>query len=547
MPADPDVSTNGATQEASTLNAVREAKRLHPMTLLQRVLVSIPALVLALFPVLQSSNSASWPLLFMGLAYGLVALPAIVLQYLRFSYRITPNEIVIQSGVLNRKNRSIPVERIQNIQIEQSLVPRMLSTAKVKIETAGSASTEGVLEYVSLNEARSIRQTIRSFKNQQDASPGADAPATEPAADAVAGTLIFSMSPARVLLSGAFRFSLLYIAVIFSVFQFFPADDILRWIETTRGEVEGFMQTALTSPWLVGLFTIALAGFFGWFTGIAVNLNKYYGFRLWLDGDKLRLRRGLLTLAEGTIPLDKVQTLILRTNPLMRQFGWYALEVQTVGLDVEEQGHRVVVPFAQASTILDLAQKIRPFQPPSDFEMVSPLTIRRSFVRYAVGLGVVTALGVYVWPADWWAPTGIALPWWLLALLPALLGLAVLQYYYHGYSLKGEGFYVRRGVLNQYLWMTPTEKFHVFYTSASIFQRRLGLRTLFVDSAGAAASAYPEAVDLPADAASTLMARLYAQFKVLYARRIEEATGSPSARLAPEDRPALPEAELRDR
>lgn len=545
MPADRDVSTDASSPDASTLNAVQATKRLHPMTLVQRVLVSLPALAVALFPALQSSDPSMWIILFMSLAYGFIALPAIVLQYLRFSYRITPKEIVIQSGVINRKHRSIPIERIQNIQIEQSLVPRALGTAKVKIETAGSSSTEGVLEYVSLNEARSIRQTVRSFKHQQS---DAEAPPSSDDADPTTsdGRLIFSMSPGRVLLSGAFRFSLLYIAVIFSVFQFFPADEIILWLETSRGEVEGLVQTALSSPWLVGLFTVILAGLFGWFTGIAVNLNKYYGFRLWLDGDKLRLRRGLLTLAEGTIPLDKVQTLILRTNPLMRQFGWYALEVQTVGLDVEEQGHRVVVPFAQTREILDLAQRIRPFHPPSAFNKVSPLTIRRSFVRYAVSLGLLTSLSVYFWPADWWAPADVALPWWLLTLLPLLLGLTVLQYYYHGYALRNEGFYVRRGVINQYLWMIPTEKSHAFYTAASLFQRRLNLKTLFVDTAGAATFAYPEVVDLPADTADTLLARLYAQFKALYTHRLKTITGSPSARLSPDDRPSIPEAELRD-
>lgn len=531
-----------------TLNAVQESKRLHPTTLVLRVLVSLPALAFILYPALSNPNSGSWFSLFFGTVYGLIALPAIVLQYLRFSYRITPREIVIQSGVLNRKNRSIPLERVQNIQIEQSLLPRLLGAAKVKIETAGSSSTEGVLEYVSRSEAQTIRQAVRSFKHQQAADaedkeidPSTlDASATEPLD---AGEEIFAMSIGRVLLSGAFRFSLLYIALIFSALQFIPADDVVLWLQRSQGELSGLYEAATQSPWLLGLASVFVAGVLSWITGILVNLNKYYNFHLWLDGDKLRLRRGLLTLAEGTIPLKKVQTLILRTNPAMRKFGWYALEVQTVGLDVEEQGHRVVVPFAQEDEILELAQHIRSFDLPETFESVSTLTIRRHFVRYSVALGVITGLlsyGMYLLPLDWftWAEV-----WWLMAAAPLLLGFAILHYTHHGYAIRDDGFFVRRGVLRQYVWIIPVEKFHVFYTTASIFQRRLNLKSLFVDTAGAASFSYPEVVDLRADAADDGLAQLYERFQTLYAHRLEDATAPDERSTAP--RPAIPEEKLR--
>lgn len=540
--ADTDGTTEAAPGDAptGTLDAMEEAQRLHPLTLLQRVLVSLPALAFILLPALTSPDTEAWFSLLIGLLYGLFALPAIVLQYLRFSYRVTPREIIIQSGVLNRKNRSIPIERVQNIQIEQSLIPRITGTAKVKIETAGSSATEGVLEYVSLEEARHLRSLIRSFKAQTEEPAAAtdDAPAE---ADA-SGTVLFSMSIQRVLLSGAFRFSLLYIALIFSFIELLNPNpnDIARWM--SRGELEGLMETAAASPWLVGMATVLVAAFFGWLTGIVVNLNKYYNFRLWHDEDKLRFRRGLLTLSEGTIPLKKVQALILHTNPVMRFFGWYALEVQTVGLNVEEQGHRVVVPFARQAEILPLAQHIAAFDLPDTFTSVSPLTIRRHTVRYtAVLIGLAALLSAL---ASWlditlitWQDAG-----WALAGVPLIVAYAVLHYRRHGYAVDDSTFYVRRGVFRQYLWIVPVDKYHVFYRTASIFQRRLGLETLFVDTAGAAAFAYPEVIDLPANAARDTYHRLKDHFQTLYAERVRQAEGDPTGQRGP----AIPEEELRE-
>ncbi|PSQ97631.1 MAG: hypothetical protein BRD55_01825 [Bacteroidetes bacterium SW_9_63_38] len=532
------VDSASAPASSVTLGAVQEPQRLHPLTLVLRVGASLPALVVILLPTLQNPSSENLVSVILSVVYGLVALPAIVLQYLRFSYRITPKQIVIQKGVIRRQNRSIPVERIQNIQTQQNLVARLLGLAKVTVETAGSSATEGSLEYVSLSDAHEIRQAVRSFQHRTTEGAPADADT-----DDAPGESLFAMDLPRVLLSGAFRFSLLYIALIFSAVQLIdPAviGNVVQRAVHPGGRLDQIAEAMGAHPVLTLLGTLLIAGVLGWISGIAIHLARYYSFSLWLDGDKLRKRHGLFTVTEGTIPLGKVQALILRTNPLMRVFGWYELEVQTIGMDVNEQGHRVIAPFAQYEDILALAQQVRSFDLPETFGSVSRLTIRRRFFRYTLALSALLGSGVYAWPADWWHLGGVALPWWGFGLVPFILVWAVLQYRNHGYAVRDDGLYIRRGVISHYLWILPTEKFHVFHTTATLFQRRLNLKTLFVDTAGAATFAYPEVIDLPAVEADAQMDRLYRRFQTLYRTRIEEASGAPDTRLGIEDRPRLP-------
>ena len=535
----PDTASSSASDAPSaapsaTLGTVQEPQRLHPLTLLLRVGASLPALVIILLPTLQNPSSENAISVVLGLLYGLVALPAIVLQYLRFSYRITPKQIVIQKGVLNRKNRSIPIERVQNIQVEQNLFARLFGVAKVTIETAGSSATEGSLEYVGVDAAHEIRQVVRSFQHRS-----AEEPASDDEEDTGRDTL-YTMNLRRVLLSGAFRFSLFYLALIFSALELIDPELIVERVLRSEGRVEQVTDVMTAYPALAILGSVGVAIVLGWISGILVHVSRYYGFRLWLDDNKLRKRHGLFTVTEGTVPLGKVQALILRTNPLMRAFGWYGLEVQTVGTDVNEQGHRVIAPFVQYDDLLPLAQRIRSFDLPEQFRSVSTLTIRRRFFRYSVVLGLTLAPMIYFWPATWWHLGGMALPWWGLVLVPGLLGWAVLQYRHHGYERRADGLYVRRGVLSRHLWVLPTEKFHVFAATASIFQRRLGLKTLYVDTAGAASFAYPEVIDLPAAEADALLDSLYQRFKTLYQDRIEAETGATDTRLSPDERPRLP-------
>ena len=538
----------GADQDGdrpTTLGAVQEPQRLHPLTMLLRVAASLPALFLLLIPTFTNPSSQNFLSLGMMVLYGVLALPAIVLQYLRFSYRITPKQIVIQQGVFNRQNRSIPIERVQNIQIERNLLARLVGIAKVKIETAGSSGTEGTLEYVGLDQAHEIRRLIRSIQRGQAGAESADESAPDAEASAepdftVPSETLYTLSFPGVLQSGAFRFSLLYIALIFSVLQFFDPDVILNWFLVSRGTIEGYTETALQHPAIAVVMTVVVAAFFGWISGILIHLNRYYGFELWLEEGKLRKRHGLFTVSEGTIPLEKVQTLILKTNPVMRAFGFFELEVQTVGINVDEQGHRVIAPFAKRERILELAQQVRAFDLPDTFASVSPLTIRRTFVRFTVVLTAAASLGAYFWPASWLHPMGVALPWWSFVLVPLIVAYAVLRYRNHGYQVQEDGFYVRRGVFSHYVWVIPTEKNHVVYTTATIFQRRLGLKTLFVDTAGAASFAYPDVIDVPADEADDRLGDLYDRFHTLYRRRIEAATGDADTRLAADQRPHLP-------
>jgi putative membrane protein len=315
---------------------------------------------------------------------------------------------------------------------------------------------------------------------------------------------------------------------------------IVQRVLRSQGRIDQITETMAAHPALSILASIVAAGILGWVSGILIHLARYYGFQLWLDDDKLRKRHGLFTVTEGTIPLKKVQALILRTNPLMRAFGWYELEVQTVGMNVDEQGHRVVAPFAQYEDILSLAERIRSFDLPEAFGSVSPITIRRRFFRYTVALSAILLPSAYFWPTGWWAFGGLALPWWGFALVPFLLGWAVLQYRNHDYAVRDDGLYIRRGVLSHYLWIIPTEKHHVFHTSATIFQRRLSLKTLFVDTAGAATFAYPEVIDLPGPEADAQLDRLYTRFKTLYRDRIEALTGAPDTRLDEDERLHLP-------
>lgn len=498
-------------------------QRLHPFTLLHRAIRSLPGLVLLLIPVMRagSGRGAAVASLVATIGFGVFLVPLLVGQYLRFRYRVTPREIIIHSGVFSRQMRNIPVERIQRVEILQPALARLFGTARVLLMTAGGAGAEGVLEYVSLAEARHLRETIRQFQGRGAMAPApseTDPSATLDAAAEAPRTPLFTLTPALLLRQGMMRFSLVYIALAFSALQYLDitVEDIVDFFLEYR--YEAYSDFFPSSPTATALLTLVVALVLSWLAGIVTTVNGYHGFRLEPEGaDKLHTSRGLLSRFERTIPLRKVQALVFRQNPIMQHFGYVRLSAQTMGLDENARGAAPVVPFARLEDTLDLAGRVFGYQPPTTLHAVSPRFKRRTAVRLHVAL-LLTVL-----PLAYWWPVAL----WGLLVSPLLFWLANAQYRAHGYHFDGGTLVVQYGALWRKRWAVPLSRVQTFNLDATPFQRRLGLVTLSLDTAGAGELGGPDVRDLDRDTAEALLATLQARFRTVPRRDVHPFPAPP--------------------
>ena len=150
-------------------------RRLHPATLLFRVISVARRLALPMAPTLLlalTGPAESAPFMY-GVIVVVVAPSMIgsVARYLAFRYRLGPDELVLRTGVLSRYHRVIPVSRVQSVDVRQDLLQRLFGVAEVHIETAGGASAdvfailrgssaEAVLAVIPLREAESIAEAL---------------------------------------------------------------------------------------------------------------------------------------------------------------------------------------------------------------------------------------------------------------------------------------------------------------------------------------------------------------------------------------------------
>jgi putative membrane protein len=470
-------------------------RRLHPSTLFIRFIKQAPEFLVGL-PAVISFASDFGVARFLGIAVAgaAVSFGFSLLAWLRFRYGVGERDIVIESGVLHRQRRVIPFDRVQDIDIEQRFLARLFGAAKVRIETGGGGKNEGDLDAVSLSEAQRLRDIIRG------AAP-AEA-ALEAAQDAE--PLLFEMSLPRLLAAGMFNFSLFYLAVIGGALQYLQPlirrniPDPEEWIAPDTAQVA---HVGL----YVTLVIVAAVLLLGVVTGVLRTVARDYRFRLSRTISGFRRRRGLFTLSEVVIPLRRVQLAIIGSGWVRRRLGWYDLQFQTLSADAQQSGHQAAAPFARLEEIKPILREagIEELPEPGDYVSVSRLAILRRYLGDIIPLAAIAALVSLFWPPA------------LLALIPLGLGagLVVMQWRRHRYALRERALYISEGILRHRLWIVPYEKAQTISVTRSPLQRRFGLATVEIDTAGASIFRYPQVRDLDQAAAEALAWRLLAEYQ----------------------------------
>lgn len=84
------------------------------------------------------------------------------LTYKNYTYQVTDDGLQVNMGVIFKKQVSIPFGQIENVNIEQSAIDRILKIARINIETAGSTSG-------------SVKETVGNYSSRSEAFiPGVD-------------------------------------------------------------------------------------------------------------------------------------------------------------------------------------------------------------------------------------------------------------------------------------------------------------------------------------------------------------------------------------
>jgi putative membrane protein len=211
----------------------------------------------------------------------------------------------IETGLLRRDSRQLPMTRIQAVDVVRPFLARVLGLAALRIRLAGAGEGGDRLAYLTVGEAAVLRAAL--LAGQHGLDPATPEPAELPLITVPASRVI-----GATLLRAAPRFGALAVVAV---------------VAATAAPV-----LFLASESTLGLIALGLV------TRTWQQVTGRYGFTVASSPDGIRIRRGLLSTVAETVPFRRVQAVRLEQPLLWRPFGWCRLVVDVAGVAGRDSG-----------------------------------------------------------------------------------------------------------------------------------------------------------------------------------------------------------------
>ncbi|MDQ3922675.1 MAG: PH domain-containing protein, partial [Actinomycetota bacterium] len=399
--------------------------------------------------------------------------------------RVSGGAFHLKRGVLQKSERSLPLERIQSVNTVQGVVQRLFGVVEVRVEAAGGGEEpEITLPALSRSAAEALREALVSTRRTSSEI------SEEPA-------VLRRLSVRDLLLAGLTSGQIgVAAAVVFGAWR--TLDDLLRGDLTERISEALLPRTFFAT--LLLAFAVAL---FAWVLAILGTILAHAGFTLSrsADGKYLYVKRGLLHRYETTIPVARIQAIKVVEGALRQPLGYAALRVESAGFADERGISTALFPLLPRKEVEELLRGAAPrFAAPLEHLKPLPTRARRRYsVRAALPVLPISVLLAV-----------LLFPWGLLALLFALPAVLYgsLLYRAAGHGLDGDRLVLRFRRLARTTIVAPRGRLQSRGFSVSPFQRRQRLATLKVEVASGSGGAAFRLVDVEAASATDIVERL---------------------------------------
>jgi putative membrane protein len=261
-------------------------------------------------------------LLVIALAVG--AIVVALIAWLNTGYHVVGRELRIQDGLLWRRNRAIPLERLQSVELVRPLLAQQTGLAELRLEVVGGGKTEAPLAYLTVREATALRERLLALAGR---SAGA-APQTPqgPATDGTAGQWTAggwtAAAPAERPLHAVSNRDLLISQLLTPQAFLLPIGVAFVVAQFAAEGSRSFIGIASTVTAMAGVLLQPVR-----------RVLHDWNFRLAHDPDgRLRVRYGLLETRNQTVPLHRVQSLGATWPLLWRGKKWLHLRLDIAGL-----------------------------------------------------------------------------------------------------------------------------------------------------------------------------------------------------------------------
>ncbi len=446
-------------------NPISEPRRQHPVATLTFVLRTLREMIIPIILVFFLGQGGNSPLFtWWGISLMILALLTVgFIGWLRFTWRVENDELRIEQGLLVRKKRYVPRDRIQAIDISSGPVQRLFGLVRLNVLTAGGSAPEAAISAITRQDARAIQHALKVEARSSEAPEEA------------ASYPVYRISRSRLLLAastaGSFGIALSIVGTVMAqINQVVTEEQMIDFIESWAGGISSdfwisFVIVAVVAAWLLSLFG---------------TLLRFSGFTLTRNDRELQIRRGLFEKKQITIPFHRIQAVRVVDGILRQPFGYAMVYVENAGFGDEGGKTTVVFPLMHRG---ELKRFLQEMLPDYDVELPGVRPPGRAFLRYQIKT-VVPAL-IAASAVAWYFAF-----YWLIPAIFVVAGLiGYIRYLDAAAGFEGEHGFMRFRRLARTTVVFHRRRVQSISVLANWFQRRKALCSVMVTVASGSGGA----------------------------------------------------------
>ncbi len=418
---------------------------------------------------------------------GLLILVGVVayLRYINFTFYIDDDndEFIIQDGIINKTKTTIQLDKIQQVNISQSLVQRLIGVYALDVDTAGSDNKEGNIKAISHELALALKTKLLENKLHQNESKivnetEAELEQNQIVAESEPFLKINFLSLIKVGITSNYVKTIgLLLTFFFTIMENLEnigKDDLIDDNKVTQFMTQNAVWYFFLIA-LIGLFTIVFI------INILRTIIKYFNYTITKQKGSLLLSFGLINTKSTIVKPEKVQIVSISRNYFQKKLNVLEVRIKQAVRD-EKQHHKsqIEVPGCNESEKNEIMQLIFN-ELPHKGVMLTPNFRKLGFSIFLVIVLPLTGffmLGNYANPK--------LLNYYSFALVYALFFLVILSFGFRNYRL----FVNEKHVIKQSgAWDIENEiieigKIQALSTSQLFWHKSLNIGSLTLHTAG---------------------------------------------------------------
>ncbi len=304
-------------------------------------------------------------------------------------FTVTDDMLIVERNTLMKRKNTIALKNISNVNLEQGLLSMIFGTCKVKLDT-NTLSTANETD-VTIVLKRRDAEGLRMLLLEGAGNAAEDEPEVENVVFDEGKT--FEASTGDIIANGFFSLSFSVVLIFLGM-----AALVVGMLSEAIKDPELGFGDALSVFISLALLTVGLV----W--SMVKKFIDYVDFRAERAEDKIYLSYGLLRKVTYSIPVSKINAILVKQTLIARLGHRYMVEIVNVGMgDEDREARTFFLPYSKKERIADLLSRLLPeFEGclQMEEERQSPaiwlIYLRKVFIYLAVS-AVCTAFVYELW------------------------------------------------------------------------------------------------------------------------------------------------------